>query len=158
VRRVMHKITACLLAATILPASLGLNMVPRPAPPGTAGDEDYPCKGHVCGCITAAICRTSCCCHPKEPSCCSGSSHAQPAVVTQGPPAEKPPRPTAELALRVPGCWGWDAWSFAKESTWLGPMPTATTMYIGIAPSASCEAVSFHSTHTAPDPPPPRPA
>ena len=154
--RVMYKTMACLLAASILPASLGLNAVPRPAPPGSSDEDDYPCKGHACGCITAAICRTDCCCQPKAPSCCGTSSHARPAVAMQGPATGKPARPSAELTLRAPGCWGWDAWSFEKESSWLGPTPVVINVCVGIVAAVSPETLPFRSAYQAPAPPPPR--
>lgn len=45
----------------------------------TQSSEWFPCKGHGCGCDSAEMCRTNCCCFPKaqtpsQPSCCSGKT------------------------------------------------------------------------------------
>jgi hypothetical protein len=56
--------------------------VPMPDPDdrrdsGMVSDEDFPCRGHSCGCLSAEMCRNNCCCNKTEiieqpaKSCCS---------------------------------------------------------------------------------------
>jgi len=72
---VRTKFTASILLLAFVAASIGFPMpsfVPR-------GDADFPCRGHNCGCDSAEMCRTNCCCFPafsqkKQSSCCGSSS------------------------------------------------------------------------------------
>ena len=36
-------------------------------------DEDFPCRGHRCGCLNAEMCRTHCCCQKPAAvrTCCA---------------------------------------------------------------------------------------
>lgn len=54
-------------------AGIGFPMPARLVRP----DDDFPCRYHGCGCLTAEMCRTDCCCTPTKKiettkkSCCS---------------------------------------------------------------------------------------
>lgn len=47
--------------------------------------EDYPCRDHACGCRTAEMCRTHCCCFKPKPitSCCKSKKTPLKCAVPQ---------------------------------------------------------------------------
>ncbi len=61
----MPRATAIFLSLAMLSLSIGIPL-PRPMP--QKDDEDFPCRYHACGCLTAEMCRTHCCCHLKPGS------------------------------------------------------------------------------------------
>jgi hypothetical protein len=89
--------------------------VPMPRPVPALSDEDFPCRNHACGCLSAAMCRTACCCEKsvavvvREPtpepehSCCQAkTSEAEP------PPknASEPTAPEGVPVLTALSCQG----------------------------------------------------
>jgi len=71
-------------------------------------DEDYPCKHHRCGCLTAEMCRTHCCCFPHVPKCCHASSKTHRIT-----PSEPRPLTGVGLVIKSLSCsgaaWNWSA-------------------------------------------------
>lgn len=72
-----QKLTASILTCAFVAASVGF---PLPALP-IRGDAEFPCRDHGCGCYSAEMCRTNCCCYPaisrpEKPSCCSQNEPA----------------------------------------------------------------------------------
>lgn len=89
----MRRISTILFTGMFLTATIGL-------PGGTifapAGSEDFPCRGHGCGCVSAEMCRTNCCCVKKVAptktgkSCCRtklARSDSEPGLTTPEKPA-----------------------------------------------------------------------
>jgi hypothetical protein len=96
-----RRIISCILLMAWLRARVG---VPGPgeAMQQEASGEDFPCRGHGCGCRNAEMCRTACCCAKAEPvahSCCS-----------EGPKANAE-RPQRETVFQVLKCQGLHAWN-----------------------------------------------
>ena len=56
--RLHAKLASILTTVTMLLAIVGF---PLPQS-GPMGDADFPCRDHGCGCTTALMCRTACCC------------------------------------------------------------------------------------------------
>lgn len=48
-------------SVTILAFLMAIVGFPLPQS-GPIGDEDFPCRDHGCGCTTALMCKTACCC------------------------------------------------------------------------------------------------
>lgn len=99
-----RRITALIMAVGMLVVSTGIPL-PAPRAAEVKADEDFPCRYHNCGCLTAEQCRTLCCCFkPAEPvSCCA-------ADVGGGAEADVRPGVSAISAL---ACRGQTPWSFA---------------------------------------------
>lgn len=77
--RAIQKLASLLTAVTMLLAIVGF-----PLPQSELlGDEHFPCRDHGCGCTSALMCKTACCCvkpvveKPKLPgSCCSAKKES----------------------------------------------------------------------------------
>jgi len=59
---ILRKATTFLLIVIFWAGAVGL---PVPQIGMSLGDEDFPCRGHNCGCLDAEMCRTNCCCFPE---------------------------------------------------------------------------------------------
>ncbi len=101
--RLHSKFASVLTTVTMLLAIVGFPL-PQSEP---KGDADFPCRDHGCGCTTALMCRTACCCvkPAKKPlankslgGCCSAKKDT---------PAKK-----TGWAIGATGCQGLSAsWS-----------------------------------------------
>ncbi|MBF0197294.1 MAG: hypothetical protein HQL32_06270 [Planctomycetes bacterium] len=116
---------------SVLLALLLLNFLPHPAQLSylmsqLGAKDDYPCAGHQCGCVTAEICRTNCCCARKlfstdykisnEPkaevrSCCSKKKMKRKKLISVSVlPNEN------KVILKTGSCYGDKDWSFLASS------------------------------------------
>lgn len=97
-------------AITIMAFLLAIVGFPLPQSiPG--GDEDFPCKDHGCGCTTALMCRTACCC--AKPAVKTKIETAKPAggcCSTKHDNRQKAPK--SRWAIQAASCQGLSAtWS-----------------------------------------------
>lgn len=94
-----RRITAALCLPAFLAVGVGL-----PVPgfqPGSA--EQFPCVHHHCGCRTAAICRTHCCCFkPVTPRCCATRDTAD----REDPAARSGDRRSIDIVMNALDCQG----------------------------------------------------
>lgn len=138
-----------------------------------AATADFPCAGHHCGCVSAEMCRSHCCCFPSQ-------SEPEPEPEPQAPschlPAPNQPEPTGDsdapedekqddekqesqyrLVIRSAECAGRTAWLLANplyipmesrpalELKW--PLTAVLTLAANRTPASSS---------LSPEPPPPR--
>lgn len=167
-RRWTVRLVVAHLIGAMLFASLGISIVPtggRMTDFAALADADFPCAGHGCGCVTAEMCRTACCCAKPAPSAC----HA--AASTCHSPAQPQPPASDELddatsgeshvrgwTIRSASCAGRDHW-LARHLLvhWLPDAPRITQApqpLVGVV--AIADPMDCSIDGPAIDPPPPR--
>ena len=160
---------AHLIAATLF-ASLGVSIVPvidRAGAVASAGDADFFCAGHGCGCLTAEMCRTACCCVKPAPVAAACHDAAPTCHMTVTPQADAAPGDEADAAddapvrgwtIRSASCAGRDHWMVRHLLIhWVPATPrpmTASQPLVGLV--AIADPIEFSVDSPALDPPPPR--
>lgn len=136
-------------------ASTGLSLSVLRVNRGQADtDEWYPCKDHGCGCSSAEICRTNCCCFPKQPvekesSCCDADHRDEPKT--------EEPHAKFTLVIRAASCSGDRALWVLKHLSWQLPQSVASIESQQETFKSLCILRPFFSqSRPALDPPPPR--
>lgn len=178
----LHRASVAVLAGAVLFASLGLRMVPTTSPIGRAeSDEWYPCKDHHCGCVSALMCQTHCCCFPaskltdNRSECASAfpadkatqhdASESQPRSCCVAKRDASPPECSSDsnassysLVVQSPACSGESSKITASSQFWIAPV--IANLEFTSAPGFKPWSVLKDSPSSAdltPDPPPPRP-
>lgn len=159
----LRTILVCLLIGAVLCASTGISLVPLRKPVASASDEWFPCKDHGCGCISAEMCRTHCCCRkpaptpkPARKSCCAHESADVPAQ-PQETSASHSSGTSWHLVIQSASCSGRDSGWLMKSVAW-----TFQFHQCEIPPSTSVEWVEVagvtvpSSLSLPPEPLPPR--
>ncbi len=151
IRLVRRSLALGLVVATVLASSGIVLVVQRPHPAPAYSDEWFPCKAHLCGCVSAEMCRTSCCCDKKEiraaatlakGGCCSHHDEAQTSVA---------------LSIRSPGCSGGTDFQFVKASFWIVPFARfEPRLFVNPSRPAVLSVAIPKSESLLPDHPPPR--
>lgn len=117
--------------------------------PQISQDQSFPCKGHACGCITAEICRSNC--------CCFGFSHCQ----SNRSPAVESEHSNANIGFRLvmksASCSGRDIVSLAmKTMFWVAESPRSPiATYSNLCPRITMTS-TYSSVKVSLDPPIPR--
>ncbi len=144
-----------LMVPILMLASSGISLVPVTTISDSISrsqiskDQSFPCKGHACGCITAEICRSSCCCF--QFSHCQ--SNRSPAVESEHSNANIGFR----LVMKSASCSGRDIVSLTiKTMFWIAESPSSPIATY----SNLCYRIKITSTYNSleisPDPPVPR--
>ncbi len=144
-----------LMVPVLMLASSGISLVPVT----TISDLDsgsqisqeqwYPCKDHACGCISAEVCRSSCCCF--QLSHCK--SNRSPAVESK----HLSEKINFRLVIKSASCSGRDIVSLTiKTMFWIAEVPSSSV----VTYSNICHRIEVTSTYNSlgisPDPPIPR--
>ena len=163
----IRRCVAGLLAGAILFASTGITpvWVPPVEQPAVTSDSDegFFCKDHQCGCQTAEMCRTHCCCRgtvaasspqPAARSCCADQKAGtdKPVVSTTTPE-------TAGLRLVIQSaeCAGRGTFWLMKSLCWV-LQPECLTFHLPMDQDSldTQVAASRDQINLPPEPPPPR--
>lgn len=145
------------------------------------GGGDFPCAGRGCGCVSAQMCQTQCCCRSprtkpapapesKPTSCCPLTAmQTTPALCPADQPEDSPTDPSTDhlhnqeqqtgfrVVIRSPECAGLVAWLMAKGATiHLPSPPVALTLWPLVAQLAVEWGGEPTSLRLTPEPPPPR--
>lgn len=151
IRLIRHIPVFALIVAMVV-ASSGVVLVARlPSLPRSRTDEWFACKDHLCGCISAEMCRTNCCCdklairpvaeHAKG-SCCEHDDEKQVEV---------------SVAIHSAGCSGVADFEFVKAAFWIIPIARfEPRLFLSPSRPVEAPAVFPESLTLLPDPPPPR--
>lgn len=130
-----------------------------------AAIADFPCAGRGCGCVSAEMCNTRCCCRPKKPEpapCCPSKavkpeSTAHPSSQLKNQHDEGSKTLGLHLTIQSPECAGLAAWLLAMGANVHLPSPPAALMLrptvLRVRPEPN---EAWVSREFAPDPPPPR--
>jgi hypothetical protein len=170
---------ALLLTAAVWLASVGVTAIrlETPATGPLDAREWFPCIDHGCGCQSAEMCRTACCCRPvalpaaraqKAPpaatassTCCASSGGSTPAPADRGESTLKPVRAerahgSAPIILRSARCSGRQLLLSFGVLHWLAPGNTLDTWLRPTSRSVLPAPAALTSLSLALDPPPPR--
>ncbi|MCX5654003.1 MAG: hypothetical protein NTY65_05065 [Planctomycetota bacterium] len=115
----IRRIHIILLVAAMLHQSIGGGLVvvrpPEDRAAAPSDDEQFPCKGHGCGCASADACRTHCCCAgPALAPQPVGTDAAYSAVV------DRPPRNSQPgISWQSPSCAGLSMLVSSESAPWL---------------------------------------
>jgi len=149
-----RRITALIVALVFCAVEIGV-----PIPHFTLpADEDYPCRHHACGCLTAEICRTSCCCFPtKTVSSCCSSTQGNPDECDEAADTPAEEERGVDILVNALTCQG-------ANSFWihLGVDLSPPSKITGVVPYVSGERFVLPGESTPkgfdlePEPPPPR--
>jgi hypothetical protein len=161
---VLRQASVVLLIGAVFSWSAGITLVVPHSSEHPAGvhesDEWFSCKGHGCGCTSAEICRTSCCCRrpiaPPESakSYCPGEATEAGRKRTKASAADAT---GVKLVIRSPSCAGRSAFwvlTFACPPVRLDRF----VFHLRVSPERpdAHELVIRDLFTLTPDPPPPR--
>lgn len=151
--RVMSWALVCLLIAAVIPASMGIVIVPvmvTTASTSNAADDDaFPCKGMACGCAGSESCKMHCCCHG-------------PSAVPAGNKATNPSdssnnKHVSLLEARTASCAGSGVTVSFEDVGWQAPVGTHIEMNLPLVCLESIAHISVPDGMAIPvTPPPPR--
>ncbi|QNN23215.1 hypothetical protein HED60_13355 [Planctomycetales bacterium ZRK34] len=154
-RHLIRVVATGVLVAAVAFASTGFHMAVIDPQAGQIADsgEWYPCKGHHCGCVSAEMCRTACCCGMSE-------SEPAPEPETESCCAEpEAPEPTVTMTIQSAKCHGRDLTLMLAAITWTSDRPTSAMSKPAPTGYAHAPSTLFVDLVDALiDPPPPRAA
>ncbi len=144
-----------LMVPILMLASSGISLVPVTTNSDSISrsqiskDQSFPCESHACGCITAEICRSSCCCF--QFSHCK--SNRSPAVESK----HLSEKINFRFVIKSASCSGRDIVSLTiKTMFWIAETPSSSV----VTYSNICHRIEVTSTYNSlgisPDPPIPR--
>ena len=145
----------CLLIAALMPASVGIVVIPAPVhrtssaglAQASAGFP-FPCQEHGCGC-TCDTCRTHCCCHPND--------SAQPGPAEPGNDQGADDGNPLLVEIRSASCAGGEHELACVSADWQTAPASAPGWIFPLVCTLGAPDAAHRDSPTLPiDPPPPR--
>lgn len=147
------------MMAALLLTSTGTSLVPVTARSDSSAaaqaqsEEWYPCKGHACGCISAEVCLTNCCC--RKPSGVHRGSTVYEDLAVGTVPSNG--RPSFRLVIQSASCAGRDACLTLKPVVCIVEPLRVLVVSDLVVHYKPVEPSSIYISRTvSPDSPPPR--